>query len=336
MRRSSITVFYLTAITAVAVAAALIIVNALRNPVSGSVIRYTAIFTDASGLVLGNDVRISGVQVGKVEGVSLDGKYARVVFTVQASRSLFQDTTLAIRYQSLLGQRYVEVGQPAAMSPALAAGSTIPVSKTVPSFDVAKLFNGFRPLFQTLDPAQFNAFGENILRVIQGDADGIGPVLHDIDGIMKVAVDRRAAIAALIHNLSDLAQDLGGTSRQLLYLITSLTDVLGAFTAKADEFNSAVDTALPTLRNVVHILQYTEQTLDSANTPVYDLLSRMFPQTPTIMAGISMVPDLVQGMRDALVDHTKATPSFACSHGVAHLPGIGEVSFANQDLVLCD
>ncbi|MBN7461195.1 MCE family protein, partial [Mycobacteroides abscessus subsp. abscessus] len=63
----------LTAIVAVAVVLTLIIVNALRTPVNGPVRHYDALFTDASGLIVGNDVRISGVQVGKVEKIHLDG-----------------------------------------------------------------------------------------------------------------------------------------------------------------------------------------------------------------------------------------------------------------------
>ncbi|EUA75940.1 mce related family protein [Mycobacteroides abscessus] len=101
----------LTAIVAVAVVLTLIIVNALRTPVNGPVRHYDALFTDASGLIVGNDVRISGVQVGKVEKIHLDGKNARITFNVLTDHPLYQNTTVAIRYQSLVGQRYVEIAQ---------------------------------------------------------------------------------------------------------------------------------------------------------------------------------------------------------------------------------
>lgn len=40
--------------------------------------------------------------------------------------------------------------------------------------------------------AQFNRFGENLLRLIQGDETGIGPALRDLDAISEFAVDRQA------------------------------------------------------------------------------------------------------------------------------------------------
>ena len=61
----------------------------------------------------------------------------------------------------------------------------------------------------------------------------------------------------------------------------------------------------------------------------------MWPQTPTIIAGLSLAPSLIQGTRDWLVDAQPADPTFFCSNGEVTLPGIGEVSFAQQNLVVC-
>lgn len=326
----------LTAIVAVAVVLTLIIVNALRTPVNGPVRHYDALFTDASGLIVGNDVRISGVQVGKVEKIHLDGKNARITFNVLTDHPLYQNTTVAIRYQSLVGQRYVEIAQAPTPSAPLAAGTTIPLGQTIPSFDIAKLFNGFRPIFETLDPAQFNRLTENILQLIQGDERGIGPILRDIDAVLKLSVDRQAALQTIITNLGDISKDLGGTSDQLFYLINDLNDVLEPFEKQADEFNRAGADALPVLRRSVSLLRYIENSVDGVQLPLYDVASRTTPGTPTIMAGLSLIPDLVQGMRDALIEEKTAPPTaYECKNGVVKMPGIGEVSFANQDLVVC-
>ncbi|MUM21064.1 MCE family protein [Mycobacterium sp. CBMA271] len=325
----------LAAVIAVAVVLALIIVNALRTPVDGPTRHYSALFTDASGLIVGNDVRISGVQVGKVEGIHLAGKYAKITFNVLNEHPLFQNTTVAIRYQSLVGQRYVEIGQPAAAGAQLAAGTTIGLGQTIPSFDIAKLFNGFRPVFETLDPAQFNQFGENLLQIIQGDERGIGPVLRDIDSVLALAVDRKAALTTIINNLGDISRDLKGTSQQLFFLINDLNDVLEPLEKQSERVLRAVTDGLPVLRNAVELLRYLENLVDGAQHPLYDVMSRTSPQNPTILAGLSLIPDLIQGMRDSLLEEKQTTPSFECTNGVAKLPGVGEVSFANQDLVVC-
>ncbi|MFL0158380.1 MlaD family protein [Mycobacteroides chelonae] len=327
MKRIALLMTGLTAILAVAVVLTLIIVNALRTPVNGPVRRFDALFTDASGLFVGNDVRISGVQVGKVEKIHLDGSNARVTFNVLTDHPLYQNTIVAIRYQSLVGQRYVEIAQASASSAPLAAGATIPLGQTIPSFDIAKLFNGFRPIFQTLDPAQFNQLTENILQLIQGDQRGIGPILRDIDAVLKLSVDRQAALQTIITNLGNISKDLGGTSDQLFYLINDLNDVLEPFEKQADEFKRAGNDALPILRRAISMLRYIENTVDGAQLPLYDIASRTTPGTPTIMAGLSLIPEIEE--------KTAPPTAFECKNGTVKMPGIGEVSFANQDLVVC-
>ncbi len=335
MRGVAKSLMWLTMFTAVAVVCTLIVLTALRSPVTGAVSRYTAAFSDVAGLYVGDDVRISGVQVGKVESIRLDGRIAKVDFTAQADHPVFANTVAAVRYQTLVGQRYVELVQPADPDRRLQAGGNIPLGQTIPSFDVAKLFNGFRPIFQTLDPAQFNLLGENLLRLIQGDENGVGPFLHDLDVISKLAVNRQALLTVVIRNLSAISQDVGGKSQQLFHLIATLNEVVTNFGSMAEEFRAALDSGLPVLRNTTHVLQYAERMFDGTTVPIYDLSSRMWPQTATIIAGLSLAPSLIQGARDWLADDNPATPTFSCSHGEVTLPGIGQVSFAQQNLVVC-
>ncbi|OBG46538.1 mammalian cell entry protein [Mycobacterium alsense] len=335
MRSVTKSVVWLTIFTAVAVVCALIVLTALRSPVTGAVSRYTAAFSDVSGLYVGDDVRISGVQVGKVQTIRLDGRIAKVDFTAQDDHPVFANTVAAVRYQTLLGQRYLELVQPAKPDRRLLAGGTIPLGQTIPSFDVAKLFNGFRPIFQALDPAQFNLLGENLLRLIQGDEAGVGPFLHDLDVISKLAVDRKTVITAIIRNLNAISKDLGGKSEQLFHLIATLNDVVRGFASKGAEFRDAMESSLPVLRNSAHMLAYFERIFDGTKVPLYDLFSRMWPQTATIISGLSLMPSLIQGLRDSLVDDKAAAPTFSCSHGEVTLPGIGQVSFAQQNLVVC-
>lgn len=335
MKKLSGPVFWVTVFTTVAVVCGLMLLTALRNPVSGAVTHYTAAFTDVSGLDAGNDVRIAGVQVGKVESIRLEGRTAKVEFTALTAHPVYKDTVVAVRFQNLLGQRYLELVQSGAGGERLAAGATVPIGQTIPSFDITKLFNGFRPVFDTLDAAQINQFGENLLRLIQGDGSGLGPLLRDLDNITKFAANRQTAIKVLLRNLGEISVDLGGKSQQLVSVIATLNGLLGAFTAKAYEFRTSLDIELPLMRSLVHTLQYAERSFDGTTVPTYDLMSRMFPQTPTIIAGLSLVPSLIQGLRDSLVDEGPTNPTYTCTNGEVHLPNIGAVSFGEQDLVVC-
>ena len=74
---------------------------------------YSAEFSNASGLRAGQFVRASGVEVGKVKKVDLveGDKRIRVDFSVDRSVQLYQSTTAQIRYQDLIGNRYLEISR---------------------------------------------------------------------------------------------------------------------------------------------------------------------------------------------------------------------------------
>ncbi|WP_052172651.1 MlaD family protein [Nocardia sp. BMG111209] len=99
-------------ITVVVMALALIgVLQVIERPVAGATDSYTAMFTDANGLRVGDEVRLYGVQVGKVDSLGLAGPLARVRFTVMRTHPLFDNSTLAVKYQNLTGSRYLEIEQ---------------------------------------------------------------------------------------------------------------------------------------------------------------------------------------------------------------------------------
>jgi phospholipid/cholesterol/gamma-HCH transport system substrate-binding protein len=74
--------------------------------------QYKAVFTDATGVVKGDDIRVAGVKVGSVEDVDVtDRTRALVTFKVEEDQKLTDSTFAAIRYRNLVGQRYIALTQ---------------------------------------------------------------------------------------------------------------------------------------------------------------------------------------------------------------------------------
>src|SRR5215469_13369991 len=66
---------------------------------------YHALFQNATDIESGDVVRIAGVEVGKVSGVTLTKDYlARVSFTVESSQHLTTNAQARIQFENLLGQ----------------------------------------------------------------------------------------------------------------------------------------------------------------------------------------------------------------------------------------
>jgi phospholipid/cholesterol/gamma-HCH transport system substrate-binding protein len=68
-------------------------------------VTYRALFAEAGGLAAGNEVKLSGVDVGTVTEVALQGLQPLVTFKVDATVRLASDTSAHIRTGSLLGER---------------------------------------------------------------------------------------------------------------------------------------------------------------------------------------------------------------------------------------
>ena len=132
---------------------------------------YKAVFSSASELTSGNQVRIAGVVVGKVTDVELYRRdQAMVTFKVDEDVPLTRDSRANIRFLNLIGDRYMSLSEGDKGAPRLEDGATIPLDRTTPSLNLTALFNGFQPLFAALNPEDVNKLSLNLVRVLQGRA----------------------------------------------------------------------------------------------------------------------------------------------------------------------
>lgn len=96
----------LTVFMTVALTLGWLVYATLLREVSGSTTAYSAIFTDVYGLREGDDVRMAGVRVGRVQKIELvDNERARVDFVVQNDQKLYGNTIASVTYQNIVGQR---------------------------------------------------------------------------------------------------------------------------------------------------------------------------------------------------------------------------------------
>ena len=167
---------------------------------------YSAGFSNASGLRAGQFVRASGVEVGKVKKVDLveGDKRIRVDFSVDRSVQLYQSTTAEIRYQDLIGNRYLEVsrGTGEGAERALPPGGFIPLSRTEPALDLDALIGGFKPLFRALDPQKVNTIASSIITVFQGEGGTINDILDQTAQLTDRLAESDEAVGRVITNLN--------------------------------------------------------------------------------------------------------------------------------------
>ncbi|MEV6071395.1 MlaD family protein [Nocardia sp. NPDC052001] len=310
------------------------VLQTVTRPVSGDTDTFTAEFTDASGLFANNDVRLHGVAVGKVRSVELHGGHADVSFTAQRDYPLYTGTTFAIRYESLSGQRYLDIQQPDQQTPLLRSGSRIGTDKTVPSFDITTLFNGLQPVLAELTPGDLNQFAASMLAVINGTSTSIGPALDAIDKLSGYTTDRQAVISTLVRNLGAVATRLNGKSRNTIKSISQLTLIFETLTQRITGLIDFAQIIPPVLEPADHMLATLGLT-PGANPDLNTLLRNTLPDPGQVTEVLERLPAVLQSLA-ALIPGPATGTDTACSHGDAPTPAALAVFIGGQRIKLCN
>ncbi len=205
-----------------------VLVVTIGNLSFGQARDYKAEFTDATGVNKGDDIRVAGVRVGTVDKVEIiDRTHALISFSVDAKTSVNGGTNASIRYRNLVGQRYISLTQEVGDTQRLAAGTTIPVSRTRPALDLTVLFNGFKPLFQALSPDDVNQLSFELIQVFQGEGGTLEGLLAHTASVTSTLADRDQVIGDLIDNLSLVLDHVADRDKQLTRLIQSFKTLVG-------------------------------------------------------------------------------------------------------------
>ncbi|MEU8898813.1 MlaD family protein [Nocardia sp. NPDC048505] len=300
MMRTRTAVLILALFVAMALLATHTILSALNRGVSGDTARYTAIFGSVLGLRVGDDIRMAGVRVGRVDAIELDPeRRAKVVLRVQARHRLTTTTKALIRYQNLIGQRYVALAPGTGAAQPLPADATIPYERTESAFDVSTVLAGFEPLFATLQPEDINSLSNTLIQALQGDGVSLSALVTQAAALAATFRDRDEILGEVITNLGGVVDGLAKRSGELETLITQSRTLTAELYAQGEVLKGAVDQASGSTTALADLILRIEPGLararQSASEGVRLLLSngarldRTAAELPFALAGLARI-----------------------------------------------
>lgn len=325
----------LTLLLLVVIGIVTLVVQAIERPVGGETRTYQAEFGDVFGLRENADVRLRGVQVGKITEVALTPDHtARVSFTLLAEYPLRSTDEVAIRFQNLTGQRYLAITR-GADGPELAPGE--PVRNTVDSFDITSVFNGLRPLLNEADPEVYNRFLTNVVAMIEGTGGGdMAPLLRDVAALANYAEDRTAVITTIVANLDDLSQRLRGRSANLENILRVFHSIFMPVASRMEEFLTLMDKGSIEMTEVVRTADALALLLLGARDSADALTDRMriaIPDTTEAVRSLWLLPGLLESL-NALIPSEE--PDRQCAHGAFPMPVDATVLLQGRALTVCE
>ena len=207
----------------------------------GNETTYYAEFSNVSGLKPKQFVRIAGVEVGQVKSVAVQpDSTVRIKFSVDESVVLTGGSRAVIRYDDLIGGRYLALEEGTGGVKRLTPGATIPLSRTQPALDLDALIGGFRPLFRALNPDQINALSGQLIAAFQGQGATIGSILSQTVVLTNTLADRDQLIGQVIINLNVLLGSLGNQSGELAKTVDSLSVLVSGLEDRKKDITNGV------------------------------------------------------------------------------------------------
>ena len=230
---------------------------------------YRAHFANTSGLKAGDFVRIAGVEVGKVEKITMERDATLTVeFGTDQSVVLTEGSRAVVRYDNLIGDRFLGLEEGAGDTTRLRPGATIPLDRTAPALDLDALIGGFKPLFRALNPDQVNTLSADLISAFQGEGETIGSFLTQTASVTNTLADRDQLIGQVIGNLDTVLGSLSDQSAQFDKAVTSLSHLVDGLAAHRGEIASG-------LANVNNAAGTVADLLTQARPPLKEVVTQI-------------------------------------------------------------
>jgi phospholipid/cholesterol/gamma-HCH transport system substrate-binding protein len=281
---------------------------------------YTARFTDVTALNKGDDIRIAGVRVGQVEDIRVvDRRLAEVAFSVDGDRRLPASATATIKYRNLVGQRYIALEQGVGdVNAVLAEGGVIPLERTRPALDLTVLFNGFKPLFQALNPEDINKLSYEIIQVLQGEGGTIDSLLRHTASLTSTLAGKDQVIGEVIDNLNSVLDTVNSRGEQLSTLVTTVQQLVSGLAQDREPIGDAI-TALGDLTST------TAGLLDQSRQPLKDDIAALGLVSKNLGDNEAVVEAAIQKMPGKLETITR-TATYGSWFNFFLCEGTGQVA----------
>jgi phospholipid/cholesterol/gamma-HCH transport system substrate-binding protein len=196
---------------------------------------YEAFFTDAGGITPGNDVNVSGINVGKVTGVELAGDAAKVLFTVKRDIKVGDQTLVSIKTDTVLGEKSLAV-----TPKGTGEVTSIPLARTTTPYTLNTALQDLGQNSSELDKPKF----EQALNTLTDS-------LRDATPSLRGALDGVANLSRSINARDEALQQLLGHAKKVSDLLAQRSGQVNQLINDGNLLFAALDERRQALSNLI-------------------------------------------------------------------------------------
>ena len=196
---------------------------------------YEAYFTDAGGITPGNDVNVSGIKVGKVGSVELAGDSALVKFTVDRKVRVGDQSLVAIKTDTVLGQKSL------AVTPKGAGSTTmIPLGRTTTPYTLNTALQDLGQTASELDKPKFEQALATLTETLHDATPQLRGALDGITDLSRSLNKRDEALEQLLARAKKVSDTLAQRAGQVNQLITDGNLLFAALDEKRQALSNLI------------------------------------------------------------------------------------------------
>lgn len=292
---------------------------------------YSAYFTEANGLFVGDEIRILGVAVGVVDKIEPQPASSKVTFSVDKEYAVPADARAAILSPSLVTSRAIQLVPAYSGGPKLTPGASIPLNRTavpVEWDDFRRQLEKLTEALQPTGPDGVNSVGEFVNSAadnLRGQGDTARETVIKLSQALSALGDHADDIFSTVRNLQLLVSALSSSSDLLESFNKNLASVTTVLTNSPNEVGNALkaaDVALTDVRDFLaenrEAMGVTFDRLASITTALNDSrgdIKQILHTTPTVFQNFMNIYQPAQGAMSGIIalNNFADIPQFICS-----------------------
>jgi phospholipid/cholesterol/gamma-HCH transport system substrate-binding protein len=221
---------------------------------------YSAYFAEAGGIKTGSQVRVSGMGVGRVADIRLEGSKVRIGFTVRKGVQLGDRTEAAIKTETILGSKMLELtsrgdGQ---------LSGTIPLERTTSPYELPDALGDLTTTISGLDTTQLSSALTTLANTIKETPPDLKPALQGVARFSETLNGRDAQLRSLLGNANKVSAVLGHRSQQIAGLVANSNALLAALLDERDSIDALMNNISAVSRQVSGLVDDNRKTLKPA------------------------------------------------------------------------
>lgn len=185
--------------------------------------QYTAHLSNASGVRTGDQVRIAGIQVGKVNALTIDGDHIRMAFSVKHGVFVGRESSLAVKLLTPVGGRYV------ALTPKGTTGlgdTPIPPDRVTGTYDISSLLEDATPKAAQLDGNALHSLIDTIETGMAGQPTAMSHILDTASSLTSSLAQRSQGLQVALR-VSDEYVAATAADRKILFTLVANLGKIG-------------------------------------------------------------------------------------------------------------